>query len=163
MRRNQSLPSVPVNPRDHQSQCMNKLEEQKENAQSYLARYERAEKKKQSRALSRHEVNNVPAGHARAGDQVSLSARYNRAVNQSANQQKPQQIPLRERALEYNQRHHPASPRMAGGQGGSYLPPIDSKRLRKNGEAILNAELSKNGEAILNSGRLHNSSQATLE
>lgn len=52
---------------------------------------------------------------------------------------------------------------MAGGQGGSYLPPIDSKHLRKHGEAILNAELCKNGEAILNSGRVHNASQATLE
>lgn len=84
MRRNQSLPSVPGNPRDPQGQGLNKMEEQKENAQSYLERYEKVERKKQNRALSRHEVNNVPAGHVRAGDQVSLSARYNRAVNQSA-------------------------------------------------------------------------------
>lgn len=84
MRRNQSLPSVPADPRERQSQCRNKMEEQKENAQSYLERYEHAERKKANRALSRHEVNNVPTGQVRSGDQVSLSARYNRGVNQSA-------------------------------------------------------------------------------
>ena len=81
MRRNQSLPNVPINPKDYQQ---SKREEQKENAQSYLDRYEKIEKKKHSRALSRHEVNNIPTAPVKAGDQVSLSARYNRAaVNQS--------------------------------------------------------------------------------
>ena len=84
MRRNQSLPAVPPNPRDHQSQ-LNKMEERKEDALSYLQEYEKGERRKHNRALSRHEVNNVPTGQVKSGDQVSLSARYNRGVNQSTN------------------------------------------------------------------------------
>lgn len=82
MRRNQSLPAVPPNPRDHQSQCLNKMEERKEDALSYVQSHERGERRKHQRALSRHEVNNVPtSGPVKSGDQVSLSARYNRGVN----------------------------------------------------------------------------------
>jgi hypothetical protein len=51
---------------------------------------------------------------------------------------------------------------MAGAphQGSGYLPPIDSKHLRRNGEAILNSDIRRNGEAIVTGGR---GSQATLE
>lgn len=62
MRRNQSLPNVPgsTTSADRRSECVNKFEEKKENAKSYLEQYERVDKKKGNRALSRHEVNNVP-------------------------------------------------------------------------------------------------------
>jgi hypothetical protein len=52
---------------------------------------------------------------------------------------------------------------MGVGSNVGHLPPIDSKLLRKNGEAILHADLCKNGEAILGSARQPNASQATLE
>lgn len=168
IQRNQSLPAVPFNQRDAApNHYLNKLEEQKEDARSYLERYGHSESKKHNRALSRHDIGQIPTQQVKAGDQVSqvaLSARYKRGVNQSANQSKGPQMPLKERALEYNLRHNPPTPRHPSEKGGSHLPPIDSKHLRKVGEAILNKDLSKNGEAIMSGGgRSHNGSQATLK
>lgn len=116
IQRNQSLPAVPINKQEAAAPglYLNKLEAQKEETRSYLQRQVNSDSKKHNRVLSRNQISQLPTHLVRSGDQVSqaiLSTRHRRDINQSANQSKGPHMPLKERALEYNLRHNPPTPR----------------------------------------------------